>query len=77
MVEVVTAGNSKDAERALADVTEQLFPRIEVQLIKAAVASGNMEVLYFLPATSYISHISVLSDQEHIVKSLCSPGLMF
>ena len=45
MVEVVTAGNSKDAERALADVTEQLFPRIEVQLIKAAVASGNMEVL--------------------------------
>ena len=45
VLEGVTAGNSKDVERALADVTEQLFPRIEVQLIKAAVASENMEVL--------------------------------
>ena len=72
VLEAVTTGNSKDVERALADVTEQLFPRIEVQLIKAAVTSGNMEVLQFLPAT----FLHFMSDQEHIVTSLHAPGLI-
>ena len=42
MLEAVTAG--REVEEALGDVTEQLFFRIEVQLIKAAVASGNIQV---------------------------------
>jgi len=42
VLEAVTTG--REVEEALRDVTEQLFFRIEVQLIKAAVASGNTQV---------------------------------
>ena len=42
VLEAVTTG--RKVEEALGDVTEQLFFRIEVQLIKAAVASGNTQV---------------------------------
>ena len=47
------AGGGPELAAVLADLTEELYLKIEVQLIKAAVGSGKETVSYYKNLLSY------------------------